>query len=159
VTRWTMLKLLAPWLGWAAAALLAAGFSAGFLVSDWRDQGAIERAKGHCADDRLAAERAARAFLESENERLARQAIQERALAESLRMRLRGMAEQAERDREELAHALSRTNLDRCDARRPAGVLRARAERYRRQIAAGPAHAGGADDATRRATRDAARRP
>ena len=147
-------------------ALVAAAVAAGFALSDMRDQGAIERLRGEvkaarldCETDKVTALRAAIDWLTSENDRLDRLARRQAGRAEALRLMLRDLSIRAAKETEELKNALSRTDLRRCDARGPAGLLRDKAERYRRQLARARAHAGRTDGGARNPAGDAPQGP
>lgn len=159
MTRWALLRQAArpllPWLLLGLVAVFGAGAGAGAYVAAGMAQGKIERAEKACVSDKLAEKNAEIRFLNSENERLDRLAKRQASRARALQLMLRDLSVRAAKEREELEHALAETDLRSCDARKPARLLRAKAERYRRLIARTGAHAGHADGAGRARAGDA----
>lgn len=128
------------------AAVAAAGFALGFLASDWRDQGTIERLRGDLARMEAALAKAAEEQLADGIARAATVFRADRRLvARLLRERDQAREEAAETERR-LAHALARDALDDCAADESWRVLVAQYRRLAREHARAATRAGGVDE-------------
>jgi len=123
--------------------LLPLGIAAVFLATLWITYNAGKSvAYADCAIARATAERKARAWYEDQIRVRDAAAARERERADDYRRRLIASQAAAAQRTEELKHALAKTDLRRCDARKPARVLRDKADRIRRDLSGARTRAG-----------------